>query len=417
MAHMNKRVLSRVVTEHRRSEMLPVYDVILQSCDYICRKPGNLYIMYSQKHTGINRHSGKRYFRWENMTLQGLRLNHNGNIVAYTRVGKKNTSPQAVWTMLDEPRRASWDLNTKHSTFRNNAREMFGIESWHDVYPVAKHYNVPQYHMVPPTILGAMRAKSSREFVERLFGKRHYRRDLLKAVGNSETIYPLHIAQAFRGLVPTDWIVNFLRLNHTIETNYELGYGITVSQDIRSMLTQMDPRTYRYLLNDRLTTNTLYMLEDVARNGLYNEDNYYRSWQNVHDRNMPRYHHINHTPFQDCEINLHPIAEKVHGVKTKSFEIKTALHTAELTEWGSQMHNCIGGYRNMAVNKQTILGAIYAGEKLVANFEIAPNGNLKQLLGTCNKPLPKSQRAELEAAFRWKGVKVQGYWGANDNIY
>lgn len=420
---MSRIVLHREVTKHRRfddeMDCYPIYDVIAASCDTIIRKPDNLYVLYSQKHTGLNRHSDNRYWRWENQTLQGLRRNKNGNIVAYTRTDKcrRNTSPSSVWAIF-EPNRYH---NTRNEIFKHNAKEMFGITHWHDVYPVAKHYEIPQYYMVPPTLITAMRAKSSREFVERLFGKRQYRKDLLKATGNSQTIYPLYVAQAFRGLVPIDWIVNFLRLDHHVETGYENGYGLAVFKDLRNFLTQIDPRSYRHLLREPVTTNGMYAIEDAMRsfyqNGFTDEDTYYRSWEDVHDRNTFRYRYSSASPFQECEIPLLPLAEKIHGLTTKSFEIKTATHTTELEEWGKTMHNCIGGYKRMAANKHTILGAVYSGNKLVANFEIAPNGNLKQLLGVCNKPLTDNQRAELEPAFKSKGVTVQGYWGRNDNIF
>lgn len=421
---MSRIILHKEVTKHRRTDeeldMLPRYDVVSASCDTMVRKPDNLYVIYSQKHTGENRHSGKRYWRWENQTLQGLRRNKNGNIVAYARIDKcrRNTSPSSVWAIL-EPTRYH---NGKNHIFRENAKEMFGVGHWHDVYPVAKHYEIPQYYMVPSTLITPMRATNSREFVERLFGKRQYRKDLLKATGNSETIYPLHVAQAFRGLVPIDWIVNFLRLDHRVETGYDQGYGISIFNDLRPFLTQIDPRSYRHLLREPVTTNILYQIEDamrvLSRDGLNNEgDNYFRSWEDVHDRVMPRYHYSRSTPFQECEIPLLPLAEKVHGLTTKSFEIVTATHTLELEEWGKTMHNCIGGYKRMAAEKNTILGAVLSNGKLVANFEISTNGNLKQLLGTCNKPLTDNQRAELEPAFKSKGVKVQGYWGRNNDLF
>jgi hypothetical protein len=150
----------------------------------------------------------------------------------------------------------------------------------------------------------------------------------------------------------------------------------------------------------------------------FHENTYYRFWQEIHDRNQNQFYYQRHvTPFQECEIPLLPLAEKVHGLTTKSFEIVTATHTLELEEWGKTMHNCIGGYKRMAAEKQTILGAVLSNGKVVANFEIAPNGNLKQLLGTCNKPLATSQRTELEKAFKSKGVKVQGYWGRNNELF
>lgn len=391
---------------------------VIAYAETVFTKPDNLYLIYSQKNTGINRFGGKRWWRWENSSIQGLKRNKNGNIVAYTVVGKKNTTTSSVWALLESSRYPEKEVKI---VFRQYAKDMFGVTHWHDVYPVAKYYNIPQYYMAPPTVIGALRATNSRDFVERLFGKRQYRKDLLKAVGNSNTVYPLHIAKAFRGLVPTDWIVNFLNLNHQVDTGYDQGYCISIYTDIRPLLTALDPRSYRRLLLEPMTANKLYGIEDIARmfnqRGLGDADNYFRSWADAHDRLINRYNYHLHTPFEDSEISLHPIAEKIHGLRTKSFEIVTATHTKELEEWGSAMHNCIGGYKRMAANNETILGAIYSRDKLVANYEISATGNLKQLLGPCNKPLSNSQRTELEAAFKSKGVKVQGYWGRNNELF
>lgn len=398
------------------------YDRVIKTCDAVFMKDDHVYKIYSQLHTGENRYSGKRYFRWQNNQIQGIKRHPStGNIIAYAWVGKKNVGPQSTWVTLSRDyNRGSWQ--TGPDAFQRTVKEVLGISHWHDVYPVAKYYKVDQYYSVPSSIIGAFRAETSREFVERLFGKRAYRKDLLKAVG-STNIYNIHYVKGFKGLVPIDWIINFLRLNNPAALD-PTQWGYSFYRDPRRVLTQIDPRSYRHLLHpEAVRINDFYLMEDTVRfieqNGFQDEEGarYYRSWQDIHDRNMPRYTHSSISKFEDCEINLLPIAEALNGLTTKSFEIVPASHTSQLTEWGQAMHNCIGGYRSMAAKGNAILGAVYSNGKLTANFELGANKKLKQLLGPRNKPLGKNQRAELEAAFKSKGVDVNGYWGKNDELY
>jgi hypothetical protein len=391
---------------------LPEHDGVIRESTAIFKKDNHVYSIYSQLHTGLNQHSGKRYFRWQRCNTRGIRLNSNSTIVAYHYIPKVGyVAPSDVWRLLD----SNFGVYTDHNEiFQKAIKDTFGISSWLDVYPVAKHYGIESYYDIPYGTHGFFRAQSSREFVEKAYGKRQYRKDLLKAVGESNASL-IWLSRAFRGLVPIDWIINFLRNNVNIDVNFQETF-IDLHSDPRNILVNIDPRSYRHLLNQRVNAQTFYSLNDMPRfiRDLTQIDGgVYRDWRELHDRNM-RVRFSYERTVEEQEIELIPLAKKIHGLTTKTFEIRTATHTKEMIAWGEAMHNCIAGYRSRAAAGKGIYGGVYQNGKLVANFEIVGK-RLCQLLGPCNQVIPAPKRKEIEHFLNWKGVNVENYWGKHDH--
>lgn len=129
--------------------------------------------------------------------------------------------------------------------------------SFKEIYPLGEYYGAKSSVAIPQQIRGLVRgAEDVQQLTKNLFGKTRYRKDLVKAVGNA-TLYELFIAWQFRGLVPVDWIVEFLRSMHggRSEESTKLKrrhdcHTTTYKSVIRPHLRNLDQRSLRRILKE-----------------------------------------------------------------------------------------------------------------------------------------------------------------------
>lgn len=81
-------------------------------------------------------------------------------------------------------------------------------------------------------------------------------------------------------------------------------------------------------------------------------------------------------------------------------------------EWGDLMSNCISGYSRRAASQDTLLYGVYRGSELVANMELKPNGDVKQLLGKFNRGLDAEVQDVVYDAILdvWPYANTAGGW-------
>lgn len=391
---------------------------------------------------GTNRKSGKTYARWHTDSAYGFYRNPTGNIIGYgvhfAPGGKKiiRREPHIPFNVLEITNTAYAPM---HRVFKETCAEVLGITATADIYPIMSHYGMAKYENMHQDLRFSMRASNTREFVERLFGKKNYRRDLVRAVGNCQTPEVLAYASAFRGIVPVDWIVDFINSTEPYADHWAM-YGIRSTGEadaLRRALGMMDPRSYRLLLRDsfglqnaRLTRDSIrYFKGLLARPDLPPQTadlggKRIRTWVELHDEiygirrrangelvHQPRLYRADFKPFEDQDITLTPLAQALDNKQAGEYTLVPAKHTSIMTEWGGLMNNCIGGYRQAALSHQGIYGGVYKGETLIANFEIK-DGGLSQLLARFNQPLADSTRKTIVAAMNEAGVNSdRPYWG------
>lgn len=66
--------------------------------------------------------------------------------------------------------------------------------------------------------------------------------------------------------------------------------------------------------------------------------------------------------------------QAIDGVEVDGLTIKLAKDSHILIDWGQEMHNCIGGYKDRVVSKECILIGVYEGTKIKYNIEVGPAG-------------------------------------------
>lgn len=373
--------------------------------------PGKVTKAISEKRTGINSHSGARWYRWHTTNIHSVRLNSAGKFITVCKYDKVYQPHLDYWTLQ----------NDEH--WIRLFKESFGSDfSYVTVHPLAPHYDLNQ----PPVATGfsaSLKEADLRSQVVKLFGKTRVRRDLMRAVGGSHP-NAIMLAREFRGLVPIDWIVDFL-MRHPRNPGNPRNHGQVFMGNIRPMLYRIDPRSYRSLLRATMTNDSWYSINDVGnqfspsrnRRPPFNRPpveigGRHTTWESVHNTLFGNYNRMyrERTPIAPQPIPATPLSERLSQIGGVVIpEITTTLQ-----EWGDEMSNCIGSYAYSVTSakRSRELGGIYDGDKLIANFEI-DNGSLRQLLGRFNKPLPVGVRLAIELEFIDAGVSVPPeYWGS-----
>lgn len=403
----------------------------IAQCESYFVSEGKVSLIRSQKVTGLNKHSGNRWYRWQNTGGSTIYTKKDGKIAGRMfSVGSRNQKRFLAGIAFhvvqnDERMRALVEENVGEVTFDK-------------VFPLAAHYNVVSEHGMPQGMRSAFQQDDLRGLVDVAFGKTRYRRDLARAAAQAHP-NALGFARSFRGLVPIDWIVDFLR-RHPREVpevvaqggRMMVGYGGV--KDIRPHIRQLDPRSYRAILrNTTLDNRVLMAIEDMA--GVLPVNARVRNITELHDLvfdNFRRRQRVYFQPLdygnerpghtfreQTKDIIVEALGEAIDGLVLDDLSIKVARDDETLSGWGNEMRNCIGsyGYQMRYKDHGKVLGGVYKGDNLLANFEIQ-NGSLRQLLGKGNSVLPEATRTNLEQMFKaYDVVVIKDYWGARENAW
>lgn len=195
---------------------------------------------------GTNRHSNKRYFFWRSVDTGGFFRNAHGNVQPFRFI-------RAFHAKAKEPWRGTYPNAFSHLEGTEEAQEAFahavkitfGITGLHDLYPVAKHFNIDRYEGIPHDTRRLMRTDDPVGFVK----------EYLKTTEGSvvdkalDTELPtLVYAKGFKGLVPNKNIEGIL--SQKIAWDEALMMGIP----------RLNPRKLLY----RCTKNTRLALSEEA---------------------------------------------------------------------------------------------------------------------------------------------------------
>ena len=370
-------------------------------------------LVYSTQLSGINKHSGKHWYRWETQRSQGLYRTHKGTLVPFSVTldkKRKRVYPGAyfrngVFDLLLYPENRWGTVGAK---FAEQVYDKFGVSAASDVFPMLGHFGA-DYADIPKGLYAAMRQSNGKDFTRAVFGKRNMRRDLVKATCAAPDLSVVILAQAFKNLVPIDWIIQFMRNCATEEIFFTTGIR---ARELRKILLQIDPRSYRHLLKDT-GHNMFRYAADISRQYELQEPIYARSFRDLHDRIYDGFHR-SYVLKENKPIKLLPLAKSVDGLTVNDLTLVPARETDDLVRWGERMSNCIASYARNAVNGNGIYAAVERNKKVIANLEIDSQGNLKQLLGRFNQKLDDTTRNNIVSALNSKGIITTGDWWGND---
>lgn len=370
---------------------------------------------------GWNR-NGKHWTRWVTNDLRSIKARHDGPWEVRTRSRINTWSTQMLFAEHVVDYLIPNEVD--HGLPKRISQKVY--------YPLFDHF-LPHgigFDCIPYQVMRALKGTDDvSEIARRLFGKTRYRRDLVRAVAQSNA-YGLVAGWMFRGLCPTDWIIPAMGENGRV-------------LNLRPLLLRLDQQSLKNLLGDEANgwvmsdicrSMDLSTIKPILRGEI--EIPRQRTWRGFHDWLYAHERANNHLvvtsgrrrqyrpapPFELPEFH-----QSLVGT-AGNLEIRIANHEDMLREWGTEMGNCISGYGMSMRNGSSILGGVYRHGELLGNFEITANPDdrvpyrLNQLLGKFNKSLPDEIRLAVTQHLRDKGVTVGNYWGmvelhAVDNVY
>lgn len=282
----------------------------------------------------------------------------------------------------------------------------------------------------------SLREENAMNMAIAAFGKRHYRKDLVKSLVGCENYHNVELAIALRGSMKTDWLVEILRSNQAMNFNpIDCGNAAALlarlPENRRRRFALSFPEMHNYYNSDalrmglRLTDEqlaTVRNLTELHDLGVENAPWQERAWQQgrVERENNPHaWQHVGYlAPPAPFEIGLNDRTSLYDGVETvDGLQIVAPKDSETVKKWSDEMSNCISGYASEAAEGRTNLGGVYDGEKLIANFEIDRKGNLRQLLGRFNRHLDKSLQSDILEELKEVGAvnpdSIRTAWGVD----
>jgi hypothetical protein len=93
------------------------------------------------------------------------------------------------------------------------------------------------------------------------------------------------------------------------------------------------------------------------------------------------------------------------GFRWGPVELVVPTSSAELSQWGQVLHNCLGDYTAAVLAGRSWLVGVRCDEVLVGCAEIDPrHRSIRQLLGPFNRPLPEQVRNDVVEALQFLGL-------------
>lgn len=99
-----------------------------------------------------------------------------------------------------------------------------------------------------------LRSRTVQEFTSKAFGRRRYRKDLVKAVAGCTISWQIAVARELVKVVPIDWVISFLKTEHATLDAYEIGQLLRQpgklggAYDIAQTMHHLTPESRRRLL-------------------------------------------------------------------------------------------------------------------------------------------------------------------------
>lgn len=287
-------------------------------------------------------------------------------------------------------------------------------------YPMFRTRNVPGSIAYAPGKSFAARSLTEMEYTKALFGKKNYRKDLVKAVAETNSFSKIFFARAFRNHVPVDWIVAFLQKTKDVRTFPELEKNHITS--LRKVLPLLSLTHRRRLLTElskpKNITTREYAVVPRRNRGEMNPLSYiadtltfvgrvnpvaiseleFSGWKEFHDlvvelENTQRHGNV--------KIPETPLSKKIAALpKNDDIAIILPQDTKELRFWGRNMSHCIGSYAPDAASGRNVFIAIIKDGEMIGNAQLDPSAKrCIQILGKRNTRLDAVDIKKVSALF------------------
>lgn len=320
-------------------------------------------------------------------THQRLRHNGGGSRKTFQNITPTLTSPHAVrYDQYDAVGMGEF-LKLYEAKYGPTGQFPTSMGLGRLAYPILTTNDKWKYTL---SLGSALRMSDARGFIETAFGKTRYRKDLVKAVAATHSTSVIAVMSAFRGVVPTDWLVDALN-DWPKFGEYDWNFA-----SLRKIAKLTDQNSARRLLNGLMSdqvpsmwiTDSIRSIDQLMSYRQIPELGKVSGWREVHDLlagQARRAVKPNQTIPQRGKV-----IKALDGAEVSGYTIVSAKDTDTLEVWGHQMSNCIGGYEYQALNGTSLLFGVYRDGSLVGNMELRKNGDVVQLVGKYNARFPDS---------------------------
>lgn len=176
-------------------------------------------ISFSRLRSGSVRGTDKRWYRWGTHLAFGFRYSSRGNVVPYEVTRATSLRATDLWVNR-RPLAAFGALEGTGFTegvieaFQKAVAETFRVRTLHDIYPLARHYDISRYVGIPSNVRPAFRYDDVRDAAVVLFGKQRAlgNKFLPDAMSRTDP-YMIAVAEQFRGLTEDKNLVKFMAEN------------------------------------------------------------------------------------------------------------------------------------------------------------------------------------------------------------
>lgn len=170
--------------------------------------------------------------------------------------------------------------------------------------------------------------------------------------------------------------------------------------------------------DDYWTNDTVRMLKQIRK--LKVRQAFRDALRRNPDMTMEELHHMVMTEFRrQSTVNRRISSKELNkfdgAAITPEIKSVTPKCTHDLVTWGAEYNICIGSYADRVLNGQTKCFGFQKPDGSFWGFaEVNNQGQLTQLLGKHNQPVPSEQREQIIKWLKGHKVNCEHYWGSSD---
>lgn len=264
----------------------------------------------------------------------------------------------------------------------------------HVAYPLMRNLDFDDRGL-PPGASQFLRHETMMEGVRAMYGKRLYRKDLVKAASTTKSVHRLLFAREFRNIVPVDWIIDFLNAEKTVIDNHTMSKSEIKS--LRSLFKSLTPAQQKRFLKEMTSgakkiaanweiSDTLRMFSQLERDfdvTFIPGQIQAKGWHELHEAVRLDLRDRRHVKREIKQVDLAKDIAKV--TFQNGYQVIQPADTHELMDWGTKMGHCIGSYAFEASSGQSVFLGILKDGKMIGNAQIkVKEKRLMQIFGKRN---------------------------------
>lgn len=354
-------------------------------------KPDTISQTWTEHVRGVNKYSGKPFSRFTTREVISLSLRGSRpRVYVRTNHRMRNGRSGGIQDVT-----TSWVRNPTKFIASAEVEEHWGVTA---ESIAGTHYPLADYYYPMDGITPSLTSQNVQDFTLRLFGKTNYRKDLVKSVANLRRFQTPHLlfTLSMKNRVPIDWIVGYLR--EGVDDGGRFPPDLHL-RGMKDLFRTASPRQLQSILKNGTTRLSLQYLGDTVLlhralttrgHEVVLADLQFRNIEELHDLLMT----VRTLPTPEKPIKYKKGLAEIPG-EYDGFTILAPRTTTDLVTWGRMMGNCIASYSNSAVSGGSGLYAVEKGGKMIANLELDPKGNVRQLLGRFNRSVDESDRNDI----------------------